>query len=345
MRCTRRRAVATTAGVLGLTAGCAGTPTDAIGADGDDGRTSAGASFFVLGDLTTAVAGDRAAADTLVPVGQHGHGWEPGPRIQERVREADLFVYAMAGFQPWADDVVRGLREDDSPVRAVAAGGDVDLLDVGGDHEGEHDEARGHDGDGGHHDGFVHDEEDGHDHGEGPGDADPHFWLDPVRVNTAVSTVEAAFAEVDPDGADAYAAAADDYRGRLDDLHADFEEGLAGTARDTVVVAGHDSFAHLGDRYGFSVEALTGLSPDEQPTSRDVERAREHLAEHDAEYVLADPLGSQSAADQLAAEADVSVLPLTPIPGVTEEWEANGWGYVEIMREVNLPTLRRALDA
>lgn len=330
MRYTRRRAMAAAAGVLGLTAGCADTPADAIGADGDDGGTSAEASFFVLGALTTAVAGDRAAADTLVPVGQHGHGWEPGPRIQERVREADLFVYAMAGFQPWADDVVHGLREDDSPVRAVAAGGDVDLVDAGGDHEGEHDdEAPDH-------------EEDGD---EGPGDADPHFWLDPVRVKTAVDAVEAAFAEVDPDGADAYAAAADDYRERLDDLHADFEEGLADATRDTVVVAGHDSFAYLGDRYDFSVEALTGLSPDEQPTSRDVERAREHLADHDAEYVLADPLESGQAADQLAEETGVSVLPLTPIPGVTEEWEANGWGYVEIMREVNLPTLRRALDA
>jgi zinc transport system substrate-binding protein len=39
------------------------------------------------------------------------------------------------------------------------------------------------------------------------------------------------------------------------------------------------------------------------------------------------------------------VLPLTPIPGQTEEWADNDWGYVEVMENVNLPTLEQALDA
>jgi zinc transport system substrate-binding protein len=31
------------------------------------------------------------------------------------------------------------------------------------------------------------------------------------------------------------------------------------------------------------------------------------------------------------------------MPGLTDEWEAEEWGYVEVMEQVNLPTLERAL--
>ncbi|EMA42266.1 metal ABC transporter solute-binding protein, Zn/Mn family, partial [Halococcus hamelinensis] len=106
------------------------------------------------------------------------------------------------------------------------------------------------------------------------------------------------------------------------------------------------AYQYLAERYGFEAETLTELSPDDQPTPRDIERAQEIVGEHDLEYVLADPLESQKAANQLVAETDAKeVLPLTAIPGQTQEWVDRGWGYVDIMEQVNLPTLVKALDA
>lgn len=92
--------------------------------------------------------------------------------------------------------------------------------------------------------------------------------------------------------------------------------------------------------------ALTDVSPDDRPTPRDIERAQTVVETHGLRYVCADPLESQQAAEQLVAETDAeAVLPLTAIPGLTEEWAANDWGYVDVMEQVNLPTLARALDA
>ena len=351
MEFTRRRLLTTTAGAAGMgtLTGCLGNTGLTEGAD-SDGLT-AQATFFVFDDVTGQVAGDAADAELLVPVGQHGHGWEPGPRVREAVQNADLLVHGMTGFQPWVDDIRRDLDADDAAVATVDASAGLDLLEPGENHDDEHDD--GHDQEDGHddsHDDETHDDghddethDDGHDHGEG---MDPHFWMDPLRVADAVENVRRGLADADPDGADAYAANADAFRTRLEDLHELIESTVADASKGTILVAGHDSFQYFSDRYDVGVEALTNVSPDDRPTTRDIERAQAIVAEHDLEYVCADPLESQRAADQLVEATDATaVLPLTAMPGLTDEWADEDWGYVEVVENVNLPTLEQALDA
>jgi len=443
---TRRRLIAT-----GLSAASISAISGCLGGGGSNNGATAQASFFVFGDFASEVAGDVTTAETLVPVGQHGHGWEPGPQVQGTIRKSDLFIYGMEGFQPWADDIVTTLRDDDADVSLLAAGSGIDRLEgdhdhggetpwewaglyhldagsythtfqpgpdpemqlavleteEGGDHgihhveetahtlyESDHDAhsevqtgdtltpssetlyhlqfadsgestytldipSSGHyvlfsqhvpsefdaaltDESGSSVDPEVTESAGGHDHsGE-----DPHFWLDPARAKQAVSNIRSGFVDIDGDNASAYADNAKSYRSRLDELDSSFQSTLDNASKDVVFVAGHNAFQYLGQRYGFEVETLTGLSPDDQPTPQDIERAQEIIAEHDLEYVCADPLESQQAANQLVAETDATeVLPLTPIPGQTQEWDDQDWGYVEIMENVNLETLRRALDA
>jgi zinc transport system substrate-binding protein len=201
-------------------------------------------------------------------------------------------------------------------------------------HEEGHDEE--HDGEDEHHEVGG----DGHDHGT----MDPHFWMDPVRVETAVGTVEAVLTDLDGGNAATYEENAAAFRDRLDDLHERIEATVADAAVGTILVAGHDSFQYFGERYGVEVEALTNVSPDDRPTPRDIERAQEVIEHHELRYICADPLESQRAAEQLVAETEAeAVLPLTAMPGLTDEWESEGWGYVEVMENVNLPTLERAL--
>ncbi|MFC7071150.1 metal ABC transporter substrate-binding protein [Halobaculum lipolyticum] len=348
-----RRSLLASAGALaaGTVAGCLGDAGATNATDATDGP-AAQASFFVFGDVASAVAGDATATDLLVPVGQHGHGWEPGPRVRESIRDADLLVHGMEGFQPWVDDVLGDLAADDADVAAVDASVDVDLLAAGEGEDGDHDDEHEGDHDGEHHEEEPHTEEhtesgdhdeesgDGHDHGS----TDPHFWMDPTRVRTATATVRDALSEVDPDAADAHAANAESFRASLTALDERLAALVGDAPRDTVFVAGHDSFGYLAERYGLHVEALTGVGPDDQPTTRDVERAREVVETHDLRFVCADPIESQRAADQIVAEtAAEEVLPLTAIPGLTAEWAAEDWGYLDVMENVNLPTLERVL--
>jgi zinc transport system substrate-binding protein len=168
--------------------------------------------------------------------------------------------------------------------------------------------------------------------------------MDPLRVAEATETVRRGLAAVDEPNDDVYAANAEAFRGRLRDLHERTTSVIADSPRDVLLVAGHNSFRYLADRYDLSVESLTDASPDDRPTARDVERARGIVADHGLRYVCADPLESQRAAEQLVAETDAeAVLPLTAMPGLTSEWDDEGWGYVDVFENVNLPTLERAL--
>jgi len=354
MEVTRRRLLSGVAGAVGagMLAGCLGD-----GSTGSDsGETVAQASFFVFGNIGAHVAGETAAADLLVPIGQHGHGWEPGPGVREDIRDADLFVHGMTGFQPWVDDIRGDLEADDTGVTTVDVSAGIDLLEPGGGHGHDHggDEHDGEGGEGDHdHEGDEHggEGEEGDHDGEGGNDdrgsgMDPHFWMDPLRVSEAVSTVRQRFVDVDPDRADAYAENAEAFQDDLEELHEQIEGIVDDAAKDIILVAGHDSFQYFGDRYGVEVQALTDVSPDDRPTLQDIERAQEIVDTHDLQYICADPLEPQQAAEQLRAETSVEeILPLTAMPGLTDEWESEGWGYVEIMENVNLPTLERALGA
>ena len=339
MDVTRRRLLSGVAGTAGagVLAGC--TSDDSSSGSGSGGAT-AQASFFVFGDIAAQVAGDTAESNLLVPVGQHGHGWEPGPSVQTDIRNADLLVHGMNGFQPWIDDIRSDLEADDAGVTTLDVSTGIDLLEAGEGHnheEGDHDENGHNEGD--------HDE-DGHNEGDHGSGMDPHFWMDPLRVKEAVGNVRQGFVDTDPDNADAYAENTEEFRSDLDDLHERIESMVDDTSKDVILVAGHDSWQYFGDRYGIEVRALTDVSPDDRPTLQDIEQAQEIIERHDLRYICADPLEPQQAPNQLVAETSAEeVLSLTALPGLTEEWEGEGWGYIDVMKKVNLPALERALDA
>lgn len=330
-RHTRRAVLGVGAGaaMYGI-AGCLGRTRTA---NAGSGKLAAQASFFVVGDFTRQVVGDAATANTLVPVGQHGHGWEPGPDVQREVLTADAFVYVMAGFQPWADDIRKSIREDDADVSLVAAREDIELLD--GPEDG--------------HEGSEHDEHESGGEGKAHaahGEKDPHFWLDPRRAKRTVENVRAGLAAADESNSEAYRKNAAAYAKRIDDLDRAFRSRLRGAPKGVILVAGHNAYQYLGERYGFEIEALTGLSPDDAPTPRDISHAQAVIEEHDVTHVLAPVLESNRAATQLVRETDAtSVLPVTALPGAVEAWTRKDWGYIEVMRNVNLPSLATALGA
>ncbi|WP_049971854.1 metal ABC transporter substrate-binding protein [Haladaptatus cibarius] len=345
---TRRRALKTGTALLvnGTIAGCLGSSAG----DGSDDSTTVQTSFFVLTDFARNVVGDAANAESLVPVGQHGHGWEPSAQVQRDAMESDAVIYMGKGFQPWADRMVKNIEQDRPEITIVAARHGISLLPApghGDKHEGEEkhheEENHGNETEHGHEEGDQHDKgEGGHDHGA----SDPHFWLDPQRANQAVSTIESGLSEMEGVSGESLAGNAEDFQNQLDELDSTFESELESTERNAVLVAGHNAFQYLGERYGFEIHALTGLAPDSSPSPKDVQRAQNIIEEHDITHVLAPVFESDRAAKQLVSETDAKDhLSITPIPSVTEEWNEKDWGYIEIMEEVNLPSLKTALGA
>ncbi len=128
---------------------------------------------------------------------------------------------------------------------------------------------------------------------------------------------------------------------RLATLDAEFERGLARCARKEIVTS-HAAFGYLADRYGLEQIALTGSTPEAEPTARDLERIVREVEQSGATTVFFETLVSPRLAETVAREAGAKTAVLNPLEGLSQEELDEGKNYFSVMRE-NLATLRQAL--
>ena len=162
--------------------------------------------------------------------------------------------------------------------------------------------------------------------------ADPHVWLDPLRYADLAKRIAETLDR--PRAADAF-------EGRLRDLHADYERGLANCERREIVTS-HAAFGYLAERYRLTQIAITGVSPEAEPTPRELERVVAAVRERGATTVFFETLVSPRLAETVAREAGAQAAALDPLEGLTEEELDRGSDYFSVMQD-NLRVLREAL--
>ena len=278
------------------------------------------ATLFPIADFARDIAGKFAEIVPLLPPGAEAHSYSPTPADVVRLSSARLFLYLSDDMETWIPGLVA-----DAPatllVRAVAPESEAHFGPA----------AAEPDDDGGC----------GHAH---PG-RDPHVWLDPLRAQAMADRIAAALAEADPAHADAYRANCTALQGRLMDLHAEIERGLAGCRSRTIVCGGHFAFGHFAERYGLRhLSPYAGFSPDAQPSPRALAQLVHTLRETGATAVFYEEILDPRLARVLADETGAQLLPLHSMHNVTKEDLAAGETYFTLMRR-NLENLRRGLGA
>jgi zinc transport system substrate-binding protein len=161
---------------------------------------------------------------------------------------------------------------------------------------------------------------------------DPHVWLDPLRYAELAARIGEALDRT---------AAAKTFEQRLRALNAEYEDGLAECERGEIVTS-HDAFGHLAERYGLEQIAITGLSPETEPTPRELEEVIAKVRRTRATTVFFETLVSPRLAETVARETDADVAALNPLEGLTEGEIESGADYFSLMRS-NLDALRKAL--
>ncbi len=163
-------------------------------------------------------------------------------------------------------------------------------------------------------------------------DNDPHVWLDPVRYTLLVKRIAAALGR--PQAAAPLVA-------RLHALDREYRQGLRRCTRREIVTS-HEAFAYLGQRYGLRQVAITGLSPEAEPTPKRLQSVLEHVRRTGATTVFFETLVSPRLAHTVARETGARTAVLDPIEGLTPAEVKRGADYFSVMRS-NLASLRKAL--
>jgi zinc transport system substrate-binding protein len=286
-------------------------PSLVLGCGGDSeaegsGRRDVVAAFYPLAFAAEQLGGDSVRVTNLTPPGAEPHDVELSVRDVERVRDADLVLYLGSGFQPALEDAA-----------AEADGTALDLLSGLSLHRGE---------------------SHGKDHGEEPEgggeeeSVDPHVWLDPVRFAAVVRRIGGELDRTDE---------AEELARRLEALDRAYKHGLAHCARRELVTS-HAAFGYLAERYDLEQIPIAGISPEAEPSPRELEHVVETVRDHGARVVFFETLLSPRLAETVAREAGVTTDVLNPIEGLSDDELERSEDYFSVMR-TNLTAIRRAL--
>jgi zinc transport system substrate-binding protein len=161
---------------------------------------------------------------------------------------------------------------------------------------------------------------------------DPHVWLDPLRFALLAERIGSALHAPRP---------AEGFATRLRALDDEYRRGLAHCRRREIVTS-HEAFAYLSERYGLRQIAITGLSPEAEPSPKSLGNIVDQVRKTGATTVFFETLVSPRIAETVARETGAAAAVLNPIEGLTPDESKQGENYFSVMRS-NLASLRSAL--
>lgn len=252
--------------------GAGNAPGGPAGGASGDGRPRVVTTLNIIGDLARRVAGDRADVYALLEPGMDPHVYEPVPRDSVAIARAELVFVNGLGLEGWVEKLVTAAGGD-RPV-VTLAGEDMDVLPWR----------------------------------DGSKRWDPHLWMEPRNAVRYVEKIRGALTELDPAGADAYAANAAALIAEIEDLDRWAESELGRVpAERRLLVTTHDAYQYFARRYGFTVlDTVWGISTEDEPSARDIAALVEVLRQHRVPPFIETTINPKIM-EQVAAQAGVAI--------------------------------------
>lgn len=170
---------------------------------------------------------------------------------------------------------------------------------------------------------------------------DPHFWLDPTMAETVVVAIKDALSVADPAHAADYATNTEAYLQKLRSLDRAYVEGLKSCQLNDIIIS-HDTMSYLSARYGFTAHPISGLSPETEPSVKDLTSLARTAKRLGVKTIFFETLVSPELVETLAKEVGAKTAVLNPLEGLSTDELAAGDDYVSVMTN-NLEALRTAM--
>lgn len=184
---------------------------------GESGLPKIAVSVVPEATFAEAVCGNLAEVVTLIPPGYSPENYEPAPDVMAKLEDAE--IYFTIGVPAEESGILPGVGES---VKVVALEDEVSAA---------------------------------YPDRTSDGGRDPHIWLSPKRVKVMVGAIARELAALDPDNAATYAANAEAYQKRLDELDASLSATF-GELKNKRFIVFHPAFGYLADDYGLEMYAL-----------------------------------------------------------------------------------------
>jgi len=238
-----------------------------------DDKVPVVASFSILGDIVQEIGGERVTVSTLVGANADAHVFQPAPQDAKRVAEAKLVVTNGLGFEGWIDRLIKASGR--KPMVVVASKG-INPIKSKDDH--------GHDG------------------------LDPHAWQDVGNAKRYATTIAAALAKIDPEGANDYALREAAYQSKLDALDAEIKASIAAIPVERrKLITSHDAFGYFAKAYGMTMIAPQGVSTETEASAKDVAKIIRQIKAEKIPAMFLENVTDPRLIEQISRETDIKI--------------------------------------
>ena len=236
------------------------------------------ATFSILGNLVSEVAGERIELSVLVGADTDAHTYQPRPADARLLAGAQAMVSNGLGYEGWIDRLARAAPFKG---RGIVASDGVATLPGGPSV--------------------------GHDHGHA---ADPHCWQDVARARRYVTNIADGLAAADLANAAFYRERGQGYDRRLAELDQWVKAEIAKVpAAQRRAITGHESFRYFAAAYGVQFLAPRGFTTDSDPSAKDVATLIRQAREQKIKALFIENMSNPGLIDQIARESGAVVGP------------------------------------
>ena len=271
-------------------------------------------TLYPLEYFAERIGGDNVTAESIVPPGSDAHSFEPTTRTMTELAEADLFIYNGAGMEGFADAAKDTLANEDVMILESAEGIHVDETKE------------------------EHEEHADHDHG----DMNPHIWIEPTLAIQQAENIKKALIKIDPDKQETFESNFVALKEELLALDKEFQEMVESAPKKEFLIS-HDAYSYWESRYGLKQVSVSGLSPSQEPTQKQLEEIIETAKRYDLKYMLFEQNATPKPAKAVQQELGLETLRIHNLSVLTEKDIKNDETYFTLMKQ-NIQTLKKALS-
>nr|AAV65297.1 manganese solute binding protein [Thermostichus vulcanus] len=264
-------------------------------------------TFTVLADMAQQVAGDRLRVESLIKPGAEVHSYEFTPRDLVRGQEAALILENGLGLEPWGDRFYNSLPN----VPRVTLTKGISPIPI------QKDAYRGQ--------------------------PNPHAWMSPQNALIYVENIRKALTDLDPAGAEIYAANAKAYKAQIRALDQELRQALAPLpANKRYIVTCEGAFSYLARDYNLQEVYLWAINTEQQGTPQQMRGVIDIVERQRIPAVFCESTVNANPQKQVARESGAIFAGIFYVDSLSAP-EGNAPTYLDLLK-YNINTLIRGLS-
>lgn len=267
-------------------------------------------TFYPVYDLTKRIVGDKMNVKMLIKSNEEPHSFELKSSDMAALNKADLIVYNGANMEGFIKDVEAAVKNKEKFLNLSQG---LTLLEAASDLASANHDA-----------------------------VNPHTWLSVKNAMEQLDTICRKLSAIDPANKAYYEQNLQKSLKEFKALDDEFTKVLSGIKKkDKCFIVSHAAFNYLAHDYGLKQIAVTGISPEDEPTAAQLKKIADFVKEHGIKTILFEGKTTPKVAETLAKNTGTKTGTIYTLENLTEE-EAK-LGYIELMRR-NLRELEKVLS-